>query len=40
MREIVPGVFHWTAVHPNLGAEVSSHYVEAAAAVIDPLTPD
>lgn len=39
MRELVPGLFFWTAEHPNLGQEVSSHYLRDAAAVIDPLAP-
>lgn len=40
MRELLPGLFHWTAEHPNIGQEVSSHYLRDAAAVLDPLTPD
>jgi hypothetical protein len=24
MREVLPGVFHWTAIHPNIHSEVSS----------------
>ncbi len=39
MRELLPGLFHWTAEHPNIGQEVSSHYLRDGAAVIDPLTP-
>jgi len=39
MRELLPGLFHWTTEHPNLGQEVSSHYMRDAAAVIDPLVP-
>jgi hypothetical protein len=39
MREILPGVLHWKAVHPNLGVEVSSYYVEPARALIDPMAP-
>jgi hypothetical protein len=40
MREILPGIHHWTAIHPKIGTEVSSYYVEPAAALIDPLAPD
>jgi hypothetical protein len=29
MREVLPGVFHWTEVHPSIQIEVSCHYVEA-----------
>jgi hypothetical protein len=39
MRELVPGLFHWTTVHPNLGQEVSSHYLRESAAVLDPMVP-
>jgi hypothetical protein len=39
MEEVLPGVRRWTAKHPNIGALVSSHWVPAAGAVIDPLEP-
>ena len=39
MDEILSGVRHWTAIHPNHGMEVGCHWVPAAAAVIDPLVP-
>jgi hypothetical protein len=39
MEEVLPGVWHWTAEHPRIGVEVSSHWVPASAAVIDPLLP-
>lgn len=39
MQEILPGVWHWTAKHPKIGIEVSSHWVPASGAVIDPLLP-
>jgi hypothetical protein len=39
MEEVLPGVRRWTAVHPNIGTEVSSHWVPAAGSVIDPLEP-
>ena len=39
-RELVDGLFHWTAVHPNLGSRVSSHYIVPARAVIDPIEPE
>ena len=39
MQEILPGVWHWTAKHPKIGIEVSSHWVPASSAVIDPLLP-
>jgi hypothetical protein len=40
MEEILPGIWHWTATHPNTGSEVSSYWVRSAAAVIDALLPD
>ncbi len=39
MCEILPGLFHWTAVHPEIQIEVSSYYVEAPGLVLDPLIP-
>lgn len=39
-EEILPGVHHWTALHPELKEPVSSHYVEPAGALIDPMVPE
>lgn len=39
MNEVLPGILHWTAKHPKIGIEVSSHWVPEAGAVIDPLLP-
>jgi hypothetical protein len=39
-RELIDGLFHWTAVHPNIGSRVSSYYVAPARAVIDPIEPE
>jgi hypothetical protein len=39
MEEILPGIHHWTTHHAELGATVSSFYVEAAGALIDPMVP-
>ena len=39
MREILPGIHHWTAVHPRIRQPVSSYYVEEAQVLIDPLVP-
>ncbi len=39
MHEILPGIFHWTAVHPEIRIEVSSYYVEPSAVLLDPLVP-
>lgn len=39
MREIAPGLFHWTAFHERIRAEVSSYYASDPGVVIDPLLP-
>jgi hypothetical protein len=40
MREIAPGIWHWTALHPKIKQEVSSYWIEPAAAIIDPMEPE
>jgi hypothetical protein len=40
MREIAPGLWHWTAVHPNLGKPVSSYYLHEERVALDPLLPN
>lgn len=39
MQEVLTGVFRWTAVHPRIGIEVSSHFVAGSGTAIDPLLP-
>jgi hypothetical protein len=39
MEEIVPGVFHWKAAHPNIHMEVDCHFVAGSGTAIDPLLP-
>lgn len=39
MREILPGLYHWTAIHPEIKIAVSSYYIEEASVVLDPLIP-
>lgn len=39
VREILPGLFHWTTVHPKIRIEVSSYYVLEPGVLIDPLAP-
>jgi hypothetical protein len=39
MREILPGVFHWTTYHEGIRADVSSYYLRDTGIVIDPLLP-
>lgn len=40
MREILPGVWHWSTYHEPIGQPVSSYFVEPAQVVIDPKVPD
>ncbi len=39
MNEIAPGVFHWTAFHEGIGAEVSSYFLSGPGVALDPLLP-
>ena len=39
MQEILPGVFHWTARHPDIHIDVSSYCLAEAGVLIDPLLP-
>ncbi len=39
MRELLPGLFHWTSTHPKIGVEVSSYWIEDGGVLIDPLVP-
>lgn len=40
LREIFPGVLHWTALNENINARVSSYYVEPAGVLVDPMLPE
>ena len=40
MNEITPGIVHWKAKHPKIGAEVSSYYLPAERVLIDPMKPE
>jgi hypothetical protein len=40
VREVLEDVHHWTAVHPNIGVEVSSYYVAPSRTLIDPIATD
>jgi hypothetical protein len=37
VREIAPGIRHWTARHPNLGIDVSSYWLPDLRVLLDPL---
>ena len=39
MKEILPGLFHWTTFHERIRQEVSSYYYEPSRALIDPRIP-
>lgn len=40
MEEIVPGIWHWSAVHPNIKIVVHSYYLSDEGVLIDPIEPD
>jgi hypothetical protein len=40
IEEIIPGLHHWTQVHPRIRSRVHSHYVTGSRTLIDPLVPD
>jgi hypothetical protein len=40
IEEIIPGIHHWTQVHPRIRTRVHSHYVPGSRTLIDPLVPD
>jgi hypothetical protein len=37
MRELAPGICHWTAPHPNLGVDVSSYWIPGLRLLLDPI---
>jgi glyoxylase-like metal-dependent hydrolase (beta-lactamase superfamily II) len=39
MKEIAPGLWHWTAPRDSIGMNVSSYYLEAERVLIDPMIP-
>lgn len=39
IREVLPGVHHWTAIHPRIRVPVDSYYIESARTVLDPMVP-
>jgi len=39
MNEILPGVRHWTAIHPSIKIAVSSYWLPEERVLIDPLVP-
>jgi hypothetical protein len=39
MRELAPGLWHWTARRTSIGMDVSSYYLAAERVLIDPMVP-
>lgn len=39
MQLILPGVWHWTTIHPRHGIEIGSYYLAAERVLIDPRVP-
>ena len=39
IREALPGVHHWTAIHPRIRLPVDSYYIEPTRMVLDPMVP-
>ena len=40
MQELLPGLHHWYATHPNHGSQVSCHHLDGSGTTFDPLLPD
>lgn len=40
IAEIVPGVWHWSAIHPGIRQPVHSYYAREASTAIDPMVPE
>jgi hypothetical protein len=40
VREIAPGVVHWTTFHEGIGEQVSSYYVVDGGVLLDPRAPE
>ena len=40
MDEVIAGILHWQARHPNIGIDVSSYLLTDTATALDPLLPE
>jgi hypothetical protein len=40
MREIRPGLWHWTAIHPSIGMTVSGYHLVAERVLLDSVVPE
>jgi len=36
---VLSGIFHWRTLHPRIGTEVDSYWIEGGGVLIDPLVP-
>jgi glyoxylase-like metal-dependent hydrolase (beta-lactamase superfamily II) len=39
VRELAPGLWHWTALRESIGSQVSSYYLPSERVMIDPMIP-
>ena len=39
IRELAPGILHWKARHPNIGADVSAYLLTESHVLLDPIMP-
>lgn len=39
VREVAPGILHWTARHPRIGIDVSSYCLTESGVLLDPMAP-
>jgi hypothetical protein len=39
VREIAPGLWHWTSRHEGIGLDVSSYYLAGERVILDPMLP-
>jgi hypothetical protein len=40
MNEVIPGILHWQARHPNIGVDVSSYLLLDSGTLLDPMLPE
>jgi hypothetical protein len=40
MEEVLPGIVHWSALHPGTGQPAHSHYLIDTGTLIDPILPE
>ena len=40
LDEVIPGILHWKARHPNIGIDVSSYLLTGSGTALDPVLPE